>query len=136
MRQSTVLTVSSLLSILLMTLHLTDDTLHVNGGMDQRGPANLATVLILVAWLHGTAALAGRRSGYVIMLLGGLLGAAMPVIHMMGTGGIVGAQAAGTTRAFFFVWITLAVGVTSTFTAILASLALVRTSGGAMRDTA
>lgn len=131
MRRSTVLTITSLVSLLLMTLHLTDDTLHVNGGMGQRGPANIATVLILVAWLSGTVALAGRRSGYVIMLLGGILGAAMPVIHMTGTGGIVGAQAAGTTRAFFFVWATLAVGVASTFTAILAARELVRKGGSA-----
>ena len=116
----------SLISILLLSLHLTDDILYANGGMGVRGLANLATVLILATWLYATIGLADHRSGKVLMLLGALLGAAMPVIHMTGTGGIVGADAAGSTRAFFFVWTTLAVGATSVVAGALAIRALVR----------
>ena len=109
MKHNVMLTMASLLTILLMTFHLTDDILR-QGGMSQRG--FLSSVLILVVWLYGTLMLAERRLGYVIILLGSLLGSGMPVIHTMG---------AGITRSHgaLSVWILLAVGVTSTFSVIL-----------------
>jgi hypothetical protein len=36
--------------------------------------SNLIALPILVVWLYGTLVLAGKRSGYVIILLGSLLG--------------------------------------------------------------
>ncbi len=120
-----------------MTLHLADDARISNGGMGARGPANIATVLVLLVWLIGTLLLAERKSGQVIMLLRALLGFAMPVIHRAGTGGIVGASMAGTTRAFYFVWVTLLVGVISSgFAGILAARALLRPSEGTDRGAA
>jgi biotin transporter BioY len=43
-----------------------------------------------------------RRSGYVIIFLGSILGAGVPVIHMLGRG--VGGEIAKSSGGFFFVW--------------------------------
>ena len=39
---------------------------------------------ILVVWVCGTLVMTERRSGYVIILLGSLLGLVVPVIHIKG----------------------------------------------------
>src|SRR5258708_24467711 len=95
MKHNVVLTITSLLSILLLTLHITDDIVR---GISKAEPSNIA-LAVLVVLLYGTLVLAERRSGYVIMLLVGLFAAGMPVIHMRGThyGEIPNA-----THAFFF----------------------------------
>jgi len=72
MKHNVMLTIASLLSIVLMTFHFTDDVLR-EGGMAVRGAWNLIAVLILLVWLYGTLVLAERRSGYIIMLIGSLL---------------------------------------------------------------
>jgi hypothetical protein len=109
MKQNVMLTITSLLSILLMTFHLTDD---IQGGMAPRGVSNMVGVLMLVVWLYGTLVLAERRSGYVIMILGSLLASGVPVIHMMGAG-------IPKSSGAFFVWTLLALGVTGIFSLIL-----------------
>ena len=81
MKQNVVLTIASLLSILFTTFHLTDDIVR---GWERGDLSNLIAVPILVVWLYGTLMLAGKRSGYVIILLGSLLGVLVPVIHMKG----------------------------------------------------
>ena len=114
MKRNTMLTVASLLSILFLTFHLTDDIVR---GMEPGTLPNLSGVLIFVVWLYGTLVLAERRSGYVIMLLGSLLGAGVPVLHMMGKG--VGGKIAQSSGGFFFVWTLIALGVTALFSVIL-----------------
>src|SRR5262252_2390961 len=91
MKQNIVLICSSLLSILLTTIHLADD---VARGFERGGVAIFVGVPILVVWLHGTLVLAGRRSGCVIVLLGSLLGTVAPIVHVRGTHGIVGSESA------------------------------------------
>jgi len=120
MKHGATLTIASLLSILLMSFHLSDDVVR---GMEPGGTKNIAGVLILAAWLYGTLALAGRRSGYIIMLAGSLLGAFVPVVHMRESG-LVGGEIAGSGGVFFWVWTLLALGVTGTFTLILAAQGL------------
>ncbi len=114
MKHNVMLTITSLLSILFMTFHLTDDIIR---GMASGGVSNLFGVLILVVWLYGTLVLAERRSGYVIILLGSLLGLVVPVIYMMGKGVGVGGNIAKSNGAFFFVWTLIALGVTALFSA-------------------
>jgi len=80
MKEKAILTRTSLLSILLMTFHATQDTLHAKVGTPEAGGSTLVGVPILVLWLYGTLVLAERRSGYVIMLVGSLLGLGMPVM--------------------------------------------------------
>src|SRR5215467_11414554 len=54
--------------------------------------------------------LAERRAGYIIILLGSLLGLVVPVIHMKGASGVVGGEIGKSSQAFFFVWTLLAFG--------------------------
>jgi hypothetical protein len=120
MKPYVLLTIASLLSILLLTFHLSHDIVR---GMEKGGLSNLIAVPILVVWLYGTLVLAGRRSGYIIILLGSLLALGVPVIHMKGAG--VGAQVARAPGGgFFFVWTLIALGVTALFSIILAARGL------------
>src|SRR5262245_40762248 len=117
MKPNVLLTIASLLSILLLTLHVTDDIVR---GISKAESSNTA-LIVLVVFLYGTLVLAEQRSGHIIMLLVGLLAAAMPVMHMRG--GHYGeiAQSAG---GFFFVWTLWALGGLGGLTVILSALGL------------
>jgi len=91
--------------------------------MEPGGVKNLIGVLILVVWLYGTLALAGRRAGYVIILVLSLLASGIPVIHMRGRG-LVGGDIANSSGVFFWVWTLLALGVTTLFSVILSARGL------------
>ena len=122
MKHNVMLTVTSLLTLLLLTLHLADDIVR---GFEPGGLANLiGGVLISVVWLYGTLVLAGRRSGYVIILLGSLLGLFVPYIHMRGKGVGVASGIANSSGGFFFVWTLIALGVTALFSVILSARGL------------
>ena len=114
MKQSVMLMTASLLSILFVTLHTADDIVR---GMEPGTLFDLIVVPILVVWLYGTLVLAERRSGYVIVLLGSLVGCLVPVIHLKGAG--VGGAIAKSSGAFFFIWTLLALGVTALFSVVL-----------------
>jgi hypothetical protein len=113
MKHNLTLTIASLLSNLFLTFHLTDDVVR---GLEPGGLTNLIPLPIVAVWLYGTLVLAGRRSGYVIILLGSLLGLVVPFVHMMGKG--VG-EIAKSSGGFFFVWTLIALGVTSLFSIVL-----------------
>ena len=113
MKQNVVLTIASLLSILFLTLHTADDIVR---GMEPGTLFDLIILPILAVWLYGTLVLAGKRSGYIIILLASLLGLLVPVIHMKGAG--VG-RIATSSGAFFFIWTLLALGVTALFSVLL-----------------
>jgi hypothetical protein len=115
------LTAASLLTILLMTFHLTGDILFQ---MAPAGLSNLFAVFIFVVLLCGTLLLAGRRAGYIIIFFGSLLALVIPVVHMKGTRGLLGGDIGRSGEAFFFVWTMLALGVTATFSVILSARAL------------
>jgi hypothetical protein len=119
MKHSLLLTITSLLTILLMTLHLTSDTIHAKVGTPEAGGSTLVAVPVLVIWLYGTLVLAERRSGLIIMLIGSLIGLGMPVVHVMGAGGIFHGEIARSSPAFLFVWTLHALGVTALFSLIL-----------------
>jgi hypothetical protein len=121
MKPNTMLIIASLLSILLMTFHLADDIVR---GMEPGTLFDLIAVPILVFWLYGTLVLAEKRSGYVIVLLGSLLGLLVPVIHMKGKGVGVASHIANSSGAFFFIWTLIALGVTALFSVILSARAL------------
>lgn len=122
MKRNIVLTVTSLLSIVLLSFHLTQDALREKPGTWPAGPGNLVAIVILLVFLLGTVLLAGRRSGYVIMLIGGLFAAAMPVLHLTSPGfGRVARSG-----QFFFMWTLIALGVIGTFSMILAARELWR----------
>lgn len=117
MKPAVLLPVAALLSILLLTLHVTDDIVR---GISKAEPANTALVVLAVL-LYGTLVLAERRSGHIIMLLVGVFAAAMPVLHMRGVHYPDIARSPG---GFFFVWTLWALGGLGGLTIILAARGL------------
>jgi hypothetical protein len=118
MKHNVMLTIASLLSILLFTLHLADDIVR---GIEKGGVSNLTAVPIFVVWLYATLVLAERRSGHVLIFLGSLLGLCVPILHMRGEGVGVDGPIAESGGAFFFIWTLIALGVTALFSAILSA---------------
>ena len=119
MKQNVTLTIASLLSILFMTLLQTDDIVR---GMEPGTLFDLIVLPILVVQLYATLVLAGKRSGYILLLLVSLLELVVPVIHMKGAG--VGGAIAQSSGAFFYIWTLLALGVTALFSVILSARGL------------
>jgi hypothetical protein len=113
MKPNVMLTVASLLSLLLVMFHLTDDVLNqAEGAVKYPIP-----VFVFAVWLFGTLMLSDRVLGYIIMLLGGLIAAAMIVVHSRG--GVVHKSG-----GFFFVWTLFALSATGWVTAILSARGL------------
>ena len=121
MKQTAMLTTASLLTILLMSIHIAGDILFK---MSPPGLINLLVIFIFVAQLYGTLVLAGRRAGYIIIFLASALGLVIPVVHMKGTRGVLGGDIGNSGQAFLFVWTLLALGITATFSLILSASAL------------
>jgi len=120
MKHSLTLTITSLLSILLFAFHLSDDIVR---GFEPGGFKNLSGILTLAVWLYGTLALAERRMGYVIILLGSLLGSVVPAAHMRGAG-LVGGRIANSSGMLLWVFTLIALGVTASVSVILAARGL------------
>jgi hypothetical protein len=117
MKNNAILTVASLLSILLLTLHITDDIVR---GISKAESSNIA-LLVLAVLLYGTLVLREQRSGHVITLLIGLFAAAMPVMHMRGAHYGEIAKSPG---GFFFVWTLWALGGLGGLTVMLSARGL------------
>jgi hypothetical protein len=115
MKDNVTLTITFLLTILLFTFHLSDD---VRRGFEPGGVKTSIGSLIAVVLLYGTIVLAGRRAGFIIILLGSILGAGVPVVHMMGKG-LVGGRVPNSSGVFFWVWTLIAMQVTAIFSLIL-----------------
>ena len=110
MKHNVMLIIASLLSLLFTIIHLTQDVMSKAEGA-VRFPI---PVVIFAVWLYGTLMLSDRIWGYIIMLLGGLIGAGMIIIHAKG---LVVSKSGG----FFFVWTLFALSTTGWFTAILSA---------------
>jgi hypothetical protein len=113
MKNNVPLTVTSLLTLLLLTFHLTHDVIReAEGAVKYPIP-----VIVFALWLYGTLMGSDRVWGYVIMLLGGLFGAGMIVVHSTG---LVVRNSGG----FFFTWTLFALSATGWVTMILAARGL------------
>jgi hypothetical protein len=123
LKENDLLTITSLLSILLFSLHLADDIVR---GYEKGDLYNLTAVLIFCAWLYGTLMLKERRWGYIIILLASFLSLAVPYLHMRGKGVALSSRVAHSDGAFFFVWTLIALGVTALFSFILSARGLWR----------
>lgn len=126
MKRDRLLVISSLLAILLMTVHISED---IARGLDDAGPQNVFGVVIFVVWLCGTLLAGPRLLGYIIMLLGGVFAAAMPVLHMRGARYPDIAHSDGGT---FFVWTLFVLGTLGVFSIIL-SIAGIWSSRGKLK---
>ena len=110
-KHNVVLKVTSLLSIILLSIHVTDD---IARGFDRWRPSSPIFCVVLGVLLYGTLLLAERRSGLILILIGGLGSLGMPVIHR--GAGVVARSSGG----FLFLWTLIALGATGTLSIILA----------------
>src|ERR1700754_4735460 len=100
MKPNVLLTIASLLSILFLTFHISDE---IARGMEPGQLNMLIPMFVLAFFLYGALVLAGRRSGYIIMLIEALIGSGVPVIHLTGVGLVGGRIAVDASGAFFWV---------------------------------
>jgi hypothetical protein len=117
MKQPLSLTIASFLTAALFSVHLAHDFIY---GIDAMSRGQTFTYLgIMVFLLYPTFELQGRRAGYSLMLLGGVIASALPVLHTVG-----GPRSAK--LGFFFVWTLLAMGASGVFTVVVAGRELWR----------
>lgn len=117
MNRTTILTITSLLTLLLTTLHVSDDFAR---GIDRAGVGFFPFLVLLGVWLYATLVLLRRRSGYIIVGMMCFLACGIPYIHMMGRSGIT-AGIKSIAGSFFFAWTLTAVGITGVFSTMLAA---------------
>ena len=118
MKRNDLLSVTSILSVLLLALHISQDIVF---GFDRAGLNRLVGVAILLVILCGAVLLRERLSGEVIMLLGGLMAAVMLPLHMRNG---LRPEFLAKDGALLFVWTLYVLGVMGAFTIILAVQAL------------
>ena len=117
MSNSRTLLATNVLAIVLVILHTADDIVR---GFEPGGVKHIQTILIMGLWLYGPLALGGRRSGYVLMLLGSLLGVLVSIAHMLGAG-LVGGRIANTDGMLLWVFTPLILGVIASASVVLAA---------------
>jgi len=98
------LTVTSLLSLILLTIHVSDD---IARGISSLDFASMIAVLVVAMLLYATLTGEGRRAGAVSGFLIGLLALAMPALHFRGAHMNEIARSNG---GLFFVWTLWALG--------------------------
>lgn len=79
MSRNNLLSATSILSVLLLALHISQDIVF---GFDRAGLNHLVGVAILLVIVCGALLLRERALGTVIMLLGGVMAAGMLPLHM------------------------------------------------------
>ena len=113
MKHNVMLIVASLLTLLFTMIHLTQDVmLKAEGAVKWPIP-----VVVFALWLYATLMLSDRIWGYIIMLLMGVIGAGMIIVHSRA--GVVGRSG-----GFFFVWTLFALSTTGWVTMILSARGL------------
>src|SRR5687768_7512870 len=113
------LTIASLLSIILLPFHIGGDIVL---GFDKGGSGLFFVVVpILLLVACGTLLLADRRSGHMIMFLGGLAMLGMPFIHRNNGFTPAVAKSPG---GLFFIWTLIALGVLGGLVMILSARGL------------
>jgi hypothetical protein len=122
MKRHVMLTVTSLVSAVLLALHISQDIVF---GFDRAGLNHLVGVGIISIIVCGALLLPHRRLGRVIMLLGGVMSAAMLPMHMRHG---MRPEFLQTSGALLFVWTLYLLGVMGFFSIILAVLELWRPS--------
>lgn len=127
MTRSTILTITSLLSSLLASIHFSQDIVL---GIEPGGTTNFNGILIVAVNVCAAVMLTNRRWAHAIVLLYAIAGTAIPHLHMQGVG-LVGGRAARADGQLFWVWTLLALGITSAVSAVLAAQGLWRLRKGA-----
>ena len=117
MKHPVTLTLTSLLSILLFSLHWADE---VARGLEPGTVSAAGGLLILAVWLSATLVFPERGLGLILILLGSILASGVPILHMQGRGLVLGRY--GTTNSnamFFWVWTNIALGASGMSSVVL-----------------
>ena len=114
MNRNDLLSAISILSVLLLALHISQDIVF---GLDRAGLNHLVGVAILLVMVCGALLLRERSWGTVIMLLGGVMAAGMLPLHMWNG---LRPEFLERSGALLFVWTLYVLGVTGAFSVILA----------------
>lgn len=114
MKKNDLLSLASLLSVLLLALHISQDIVF---GMDRAGLNHLVGIAILLTIVCGAVLLRERIVGQVIMLLGGVMAAGMLPLHMRNG---LRPEFLEQSGALLFIWTLYVLGVTGAFSVILA----------------
>jgi len=125
MKDRITLTVSSLLCIVLFSLHWADEVAH---GLEPGTVSASGGLLILAVWLCGTLAFAETRAGLIVIFLGAVLASGVPILHMTGRGLVLGRYGSphGEFGMFFWVWTNIALGASGMLSLVLSARALWR----------
>ena len=117
MKHRVTLIITSVLSILLFSLHWADE---VARGLEKGTVSSAGGLLILAVWLSGALVFGERRSGLIIMLVGSILASGVPILHMMGRGLVLGRYGTTNNNAmFFWVWTNIALGASGMLSLVL-----------------
>ena len=122
MKRHVMLTVTSLVSAVLLALHISQDIVF---GFDRAGLNHLVGVGIILVIVCGTLLLPHWWLGRIIMLLGGAMSAGMLPLHMRHG---LRPEFLQTSGALLFIWTLYLLGVLGFFSIILAVLELWRPS--------
>ena len=117
MNHKAALTITALLTILFSTFHLADDVVR---GIEGGGTTNYIGILIVAVFLYATLMLGDRRWAHVIVLLLSIGCAAVPYLHMTGSG-LTGPRILNSGAVFFWVWTLLALGATALVSVVLSA---------------
>ena len=117
MKHRDTLTITSVLSILLFSLHWADE---VARGLEPGTISSVGGLVILGVWLSATLVFRERRLGIIVILLGSIVASGVPVLHMMGRGLVLGRYGYTNANAmFFWVWTNIALGASGLLSLVL-----------------
>jgi len=119
------LTVTSLLSLILLTLHVSDD---IARGISSLDFASMIAVLVVALLLYATLTGEGRRAGAVSGFLIGLLALGMPALHFRGTHINEIAKSTGGLVFIWTLWVLGALGGAGMILAVRVFLATFRSA--------
>lgn len=114
MSRNNLLSATSILSVLLLALHISQDIVF---GFDRAGLNHLVGVAILLVIVCGALLLRERALGTVIMLLGGVMAAGMLPLHMRHG---LRPEFLERSGALLFIWTLYVLGVNGALCVILA----------------
>jgi hypothetical protein len=118
-KRNDLLPVTSLVTVLLLALHISQDIVF---GLDRAGLNHLVGVAILLVVVCGALLLQERMVGTIIMLLGGLMAFGMLPLHMRHG---LRPEFLEKSGALLFIWTLYVLGVNGALSVILAVRALI-----------
>ena len=131
MKHQKSLTITSLIAVLLFTVHYSQDIVL---GIEPGDVSTYIGVAIVVAWLYPILVLEGRKSGYLINLFFSLAAMVMPYLHMKGEGLLGhGRRSLEFFPAFFWVETTFAICVAGAIAFLLSLHGLMSLRRGEVR---